>query len=36
MLLLNDELDRSAVVANCHMNRERNLTGSKEIGFNPA
>ncbi len=40
MTLLNDGLlERSAVVANCRMNRERNLTGSngytKEIGFNP-
>jgi SAM-dependent methyltransferase len=38
-LLNDDELERSAVVANCRMNRERNLTGSngysKEIGFNP-
>ncbi len=34
-----DELERSAVVANSRMNRERNLTGSngyaREIGFNP-
>src|SRR4051812_11719739 len=34
-----DELERSAVVANCRMNRERNLTGSNgydwELGFNP-
>jgi trans-aconitate methyltransferase len=34
-----DELERSAVVANCRMNRERRLTGSngyaKELGFNP-
>jgi SAM-dependent methyltransferase len=40
MMLLNDyELERSPVVANCWMNRERDLTGSngysKEIGFNP-
>jgi SAM-dependent methyltransferase len=38
-LLTEGELERSAVVANCRMNRERNLTGSngydKEIGFNP-
>ena len=38
-LLTNDELERSAVVANCRMNRERGLTGSNgyavEIGFNP-
>jgi SAM-dependent methyltransferase len=38
-LLCDDELERSAVVANCRMNRERDLTGSngysKEIGFNP-
>ena len=35
----NDTLERSHVVANCRMNRERNLNGSngysKEIGFNP-
>jgi SAM-dependent methyltransferase len=34
-----DELEQSAVVANCRMNRERDLTGSngydREIGFNP-
>jgi SAM-dependent methyltransferase len=34
-----DELERSAIVANCRMNRERDLTGSngysREIGFNP-
>jgi SAM-dependent methyltransferase len=40
MKLLSDEiLERSAVVANCRMNRERTLAGSngysKEIGFNP-
>lgn len=33
------ELEQSAVVANCRMNRERELTGSNgytvEIGFNP-
>jgi hypothetical protein len=38
-LLGDDELERSAVVANCCMNRERDLTGSngyaKEVGFNP-
>ena len=38
-LLGNDALDRSSVVANCRMNRERTLAGSngyaKEIGFNP-
>jgi SAM-dependent methyltransferase len=38
-LLGDDALERSAVVANCRMNRERNLTGSngyaKELGFNP-
>jgi SAM-dependent methyltransferase len=40
MRLLSDEaLERSAVVANCRMNRERNLAGTngydKELGFNP-
>jgi SAM-dependent methyltransferase len=40
MKLLDDEtLERSAVVANCRMNRERNLIGSngydKELGLNP-
>ena len=34
-----DELERSAVVANCRMNRERNLLGSngyeRELGFDP-
>lgn len=40
MDLLPDEvLERSTVVANCHMNRERNLTGSngyaRELGINP-
>ena len=40
MKLLTDEaLERSAVVANCRMNRERDLVGSngydKELGFNP-
>ncbi|SIO59125.1 Methyltransferase domain-containing protein [Singulisphaera sp. GP187] len=38
-LLDDDELERSAVVANCRMNRERNLVGTngyaKELGFNP-
>ncbi|AMV38378.1 class I SAM-dependent methyltransferase [Planctomyces sp. SH-PL62] len=38
-LLADDELERSAVVANCRMNRERELVGSngyeKEVGFNP-
>lgn len=38
-LLSDDELERSAVVANCRMNRERNLTGSngynRELGFDP-
>jgi SAM-dependent methyltransferase len=38
-LLSDDELERSAVVANCRMNRERGLAGSngygKEVGFNP-
>jgi SAM-dependent methyltransferase len=38
-LLSDDELERSAVVANCRMNRERGLVGSngyaKEVGFNP-
>jgi SAM-dependent methyltransferase len=34
-----DDLERSAVVANCRMNRERNLQGSngydRELGFDP-
>src|SRR4051812_11796886 len=34
-----DELERSAVVANCRMNRERNLIGSngydRDLEFNP-
>jgi len=34
-----DELERSAVVANCRMNRERNLLGTngydRELGFDP-
>jgi trans-aconitate methyltransferase len=38
-LLEDDELERSAVVANCRMNRERNLLGSngydRELGFDP-
>jgi SAM-dependent methyltransferase len=38
-LLGEDELERSAVVANCRMNRERNLLGSngydRELGFDP-
>src|SRR4051794_14898466 len=38
-LITDDELERSAVVANCGMNRERGLVGSNgyavEIGFNP-
>lgn len=38
-LLDDDDLERSAVVANCRMNRERNLLGSngydRELGFNP-
>jgi SAM-dependent methyltransferase len=38
-LLDDDDLDRSAVVANCRMNRERNLTGSngygRELGLDP-
>ena len=38
-LLSNDELERSSVVANCRMNRERVLTGSngysRDLGFNP-
>jgi SAM-dependent methyltransferase len=38
-LLGEDQLERSWVVANCRMNRERNLAGSngyaKEIGFDP-
>lgn len=40
MILLRDEdLERSAIVANCRMNRERELDGSngygKEVGFAP-
>jgi SAM-dependent methyltransferase len=40
MGLLDDaELERSAIVANCRMNRERDLAGSngydRELGFNP-
>jgi hypothetical protein len=38
-LLDDDFLERSAVVANCRMNRERELLGSngygRELGFNP-
>jgi hypothetical protein len=38
-LLDDDELEQSAVVANCRMNRERNLLGSngydRELGFDP-
>ncbi|OJW22264.1 MAG: hypothetical protein BGO49_07200 [Planctomycetales bacterium 71-10] len=38
-LLGGEELERSAVVANCRMNRERGLLGSngydRELGFNP-
>ena len=38
-LLGDDELERSAVVANCRMNRERGLVGSNgyavELGFDP-
>ena len=38
-LLGNEALERSAVVANCRMNRERDLLGSngydRELGFNP-
>jgi SAM-dependent methyltransferase len=38
-LVSDDILERSAVVANCRMNRERNLIGSngydKELGLNP-
>ena len=38
-LLDDDALERSSVVANCWMNRERSLTGSngytKELGLNP-
>ena len=38
-LLRDDTLERSHVVANCRMNRQRNLTGSngysREIRFNP-
>ena len=38
-LLGDDALDRSSVVANCRMNRERTLTGSNgydtELGFHP-
>jgi SAM-dependent methyltransferase len=38
-LLADDQLERSAVVANCRMNRERDLSGSngydRELGFKP-
>jgi SAM-dependent methyltransferase len=38
-LLTDEQLERSAVVANCRMNRERNLLGSngydQELGFDP-
>src|SRR4051794_210324 len=38
-LMVDDELERSAIVANCRMNRERNLFGSngydRELGFDP-
>ncbi|HET7013037.1 MAG TPA: class I SAM-dependent methyltransferase [Streptosporangiaceae bacterium] len=38
-LLSDDELERSAVVANCAMNRERQLSGvnsyARELGFDP-
>jgi SAM-dependent methyltransferase len=38
-LLSDEQLERSAVVANCRMNRERNLAGSngydRELGFDP-
>ena len=38
-LLSSSELERSGVVANCRMNRERSLTGpngySRNLGFNP-
>lgn len=38
-LVGDDELERSAVVANCRMNRERDLVGpigyDRELGFNP-
>ena len=38
-LLCDDQLERSGVVANCRMNRERDLLGSngydRELGFNP-
>jgi SAM-dependent methyltransferase len=38
-LVGDDELERSAVVANCRMNRERGLSGSngydRELGFHP-
>lgn len=38
-LLGDDQLERSTIVANCRMNRERDLAGSngydRELGFNP-
>src|SRR6516165_1490821 len=38
-LLSDHELERSSIVANCRMNRERDLAGSngydRELGFNP-
>ncbi len=38
-LLNDDDLERSAVIANCRMNRERNLRGSnghdRKLGFDP-
>lgn len=38
-LLADEDVERSAVVANCRMNRERNLRGSngydRELGFDP-
>ena len=38
-LLSDDELEASAIVANCRMNRERQLLGGngydKELGVNP-
>ena len=39
ILLGDDELERSAIVANCRMNRERDLAGSngysREVGSPP-
>jgi hypothetical protein len=38
-LLSDDQLERSGIVANCRMNRERDLAGSngydRELGFDP-